>query len=283
MRASPCYQEAREFLASRGITGASVACVLGSGLGSFAEELTDGVVVETRTIPGFPAQTVRGHGGHIVAGAVEGRRVLVLQGRTHYYETGDLAPVLFPVRLLHALGVTTLLLTNAAGGISPHLNPGDLMAITDQINLTLRRFPPRAAPRGFHHSPLYAPSLVACLEQSALTVRANLRRGVYAGVLGPSYETAAEIRMIARLGADAVGMSTVWEAICASGLGMEIAGISCITNRSTGLSDTRLSHEEVTTVGAQVAGSFGCLVREFLRHTAMQRDHRKMGGALSNG
>lgn len=254
----------------------SIAIVLGSGLGDFAEQLEDQVAIRTSTIPFYPRSTVHGHEGKIVFGKLGRVPLLVFQGRVHLYETGQLETILYPVRIAKALGIKTLIMTNAAGGINNKFSSADLMLITDQINLTFQKpledlglGPPerlkpfsRARITDFG---LYDEKLQRVITNVAKKGKIALRRGVYCGVEGPSYETAAEIRMIRTIGGDAVGMSTVNEVSLAARLGIKVAGISCITNLSTGMSASRLSHKEVTEVASKVKRKFSSLIGEVVR------------------
>lgn len=239
--------------------------ILGSGLGALADEAEDAVTVPTADIPGYPASTVAGHAGRLVFGRLEGRDVLFVQGRVHLYEGHPPAALTVPVRLAHALGARRLLVTNAAGGLNPAWPPGTLMFITDHINLAFASplsGPPRPGePRWPDlHAP-YDPAWLDRAERLALEAGIPTKRGVYLWTAGPSYETPAEIRFFQRIGADAVGMSTVPEVIQAAALGMPVLGISAITNLAAGLSDERLDHEDVLEVGRRVRGRFAALVR----------------------
>jgi purine-nucleoside phosphorylase len=241
-----------------------VAVVLGSGLGRLAERIERAVRIPYREIPGFPEPTVPGHGGELVAGTLAGRVVLVQSGRFHLYEGHAAASCALPVRVFGKLGIGTLVLTNAAGGIRRTFAGGALMLIADHVNLTFRnplvgpvlpgeeRFPDMSDP--------YDRGLRGLAREVARSERIALEEGVYAGVLGPSYETPAEIRMLERLGADAVGMSTVTEVIAARARGIRCLGISTVTNLAAGISPTRLSHQEVMRVADRVAGALGVLV-----------------------
>ena len=235
----------------------STGIVLGSGLGAFADQVTDATVIPYDEIPHFPTSSVSGHAGRLVLGTLGNTRVAVMQGRVHYYEGYALKEVTFPVRVLRALGATNLVLTNAAGCVNEGYAPGDMMVITDHLNLTgdnpLRgpnddafgvRFPDM--------SKAYSPDLSAILDAVAAEQGTELRHGVYAGLMGPSYETPAEIRMLRVLGADAVGMSTVAEAIAAVHGGLRVVGLSVITNYAAGMSQDTLSHEEVKETGLMV-------------------------------
>jgi purine-nucleoside phosphorylase len=245
------------------------AIVLGSGLGALAERVAAARRVPYARIPGFHAPAVEGHKGELIAGKLGGKEVLLLAGRFHMYEGHDARTAAFPVRVVHALGVRTLFLSNAAGGVRRTLHPGDLMVITDHINLMFRnpligpvepgetRFPDMSA--------AWTPRLMTLLDDAAREGGLALARGVYAGLLGPSYETPAEVRMLERLGADAVGMSTVPEVIVARALGMEVAGVSCITNHAAGVTAAPLDHKEVVEVGARASAAFCGLVERFVQ------------------
>jgi len=248
-----------------------LALVLGSGLGALMSAVDDAVRVPFGDVPGFPPPTVQGHAGQIVCGVLEGRQVLVFSGRFHLYEGHEPAVAALPVRVMHALGIRSLFVSNAAGGIRRTFQPGDLMLIRDHINLTWRnpligpvepdeaRFPDMSAP--------YDSGLLDALREAARASGVPVVEGVYAALLGPSYETPAEVRMLERLGADAVGMSTVPEVLVARALGMRVAGVSCITNHAAGISAAPLDHADVLAVTARVQERFVALVREFVRRT----------------
>ena len=260
------------FLRERLTRAPAAILVLGSGLGSLADEIQDAVRIPYEEIPGFPRSTVAGHAGALVAGIWEGVEVVAMQGRFHLYEGWDPTAVALPIRALSALGARTLLITNAAGGVRPGMQPGDLMLIADHINLTGRnplmgpvvvgeeRFPDMSDP--------YDARFREVAEEVALDRGIPVDQGVYCAVLGPSYETPAEIRMLARLGADAVGMSTVPEVIVARALGVRVLGISCITNLAAGLGLEPLSHDEVMEVGARVRDRLADLLRGVLPRIA---------------
>jgi purine-nucleoside phosphorylase len=242
-----------------------VAIILGSGLGAFADSLQEARSMPFSDLPGFPQATVQGHKGRFVAGTLAGCPVLALQGRLHGYEGHDAATVSFPARLLGALGARALLVTNAAGGCNPAFAAGDLMRITDHINLTGRNpligpNEDRLGPRFPDLSHAYDPRLAQALEEAAKATNQELRAGVYLQMNGPSYETPAEIRMARILGADAVGMSTVPEVIVAAQMGLPVCGISCITNLAAGIAQHTLSHEEVMDVARAVEGRFLALL-----------------------
>jgi len=242
--------------------------ILGSGLGGLARRIEDARDVAFADVPGFPPATVVGHAGRVIAGRLGGRPVVALAGRFHMYEGHSASLAGFPVRVLHALGARTLFVSNAAGGIRATFTPGDLMIITDHLNLMFRnplvgaleagdtRFPDMSEP--------YDRALAAVLRREATKLGFPLREGVYCGLLGPTYETPSEVRMLASLGADAVGMSTVPEVIVARALGMRVAGVSCITNFASGTTPNPLSHSEVLETTALVASRFESLVERFV-------------------
>jgi len=239
-----------------------VALVLGSGLGSYADRLEDRVVVPYAEIRHMPVSAVEGHAGNLVIGRVAGEvDVVAMQGRVHLYEGHPAADIVFGVRLMNRLGASTLIITNAAGGCGDGLEPGALMIITDHLNLTGQSCltGPNEAALGARFpdmSEAYDPQLGAIADVVAEAQGFALKRGVYAGLLGPAYETPAEVRMAKILGADAVGMSTVLEVIAARHMGMRVLGISCITNLAAGISTTPLSHDEVTETATRVRDRF---------------------------
>ncbi|HEX2271366.1 MAG TPA: purine-nucleoside phosphorylase, partial [Pyrinomonadaceae bacterium] len=219
-----------------------IAIVLGSGLGAFADDFEEAVRIPYEEIPGFPRSTVGGHTGRLVAGKVDGVPLLAMQGRVHYYEGYSLEEVTFPVRTFKLLDIKTLVLTNASGGINVQLTQGGLMVITDHLNLmgdNPLRGPndERFGPRFPDMSAVYSPALQELVVEEAKAIGVEVRRGIYGGLSGPSYETPAEIHLLRTLGADAVGMSTVPEAIVARQMNMEVLGISCITNMAAGIGD----------------------------------------------
>lgn len=244
------------------------AIILGSGLGGLAEKIRNGVRVPFGAIPGFPDATVAGHDGAVIIGTLGDCEVVALSGRFHMYEGHPPGLAGFPVRVLHAFGARELFVSNAAGGIAPSLAAGDLMAISDHLNLMFVNPLTGPAQPGEARFPdmtdAYDPALRAGLHAAAGKLGFTLKEGVYAGLPGPSYETRAEIAMLKKLGADAVGMSTVPEVVVARALGMRVAGVSCITNLAAGISPTPLSHDEVLKTTARVADRFQSLVIEFL-------------------
>ena len=241
-----------------------VALVLGSGLGAFADQLQSAASVPYDDIPGMPGSTVSGHAGRLVAGEVGNKRVVVMQGRAHLYEGHSPEDVVFGVRMMAKLGATNLIVTNAAGGIDPTFVAGDLMAITDQLNLTGQSLTgahdESDGPRFVDMTRAFDPELIRVADEVASSLGFSLRRGVYAGLLGPAYETPAEVRMLRTLGADAVGMSTVLEVLAARQTGLGVLGISCISNLAAGLSPAPLTHDEVKQTAARVESRFIALI-----------------------
>lgn len=254
---------------------ARVGLVLGSGLGAFADDLAGAVVLPYEELPGFARSTVEGHAGRLVCGQVDGVPVIAMQGRFHYYEGYEWADVIFPIRVLGLLGIKALVLTNAAGGLNNALSQGSLMVICDHLNL-MGANPLRGAnderfgPRFPDLSEVYDREFQELAIQEARAMGLELRRGIYAALSGPSYETPAEIRMLRALGADAVGMSTVPEAITARHMGVKVLGISCITNMAAGVLDQAIDHAEVMATGARVRATFAELLRRVLPKLSSQ-------------
>jgi purine-nucleoside phosphorylase len=247
----------------------AVAIVLGSGLGAFGDELEDARSLPFSELPGFPRATVQGHKGRLVAGTLAGVPVLALQGRLHGYEGHDAATVAFPARVFGVLGARALVVTNAAGGTNPAFAPGDLMRITDHINMTGRNpliglNEDALGPRFPDISRAYDARLADALEAAAAAAGVPLRQGVYLQWNGPSYESPAEIRLSRTLGADAVGMSTVPEVIVSAHMGLPVCGISCITNLAAGIAQHQLTHEEVVEVAKLASGRFLALLRALI-------------------
>lgn len=260
---------AAEFIRSRANADVSVGIVLGSGLGAFAEDLGQPVAIPYDEIPGFAHATVEGHAGRLVIGTAEGVPVAAMQGRFHFYEGYGLEDVTFPIRVLKLLGVRTLILTNAAGSLNTELSPGSLMVISDHINLMgvnplIGPNDERFGPRFPDLTSTYDPTLQQVVIEEAKAVDVEMRRGVYAALSGPSYETPAEIHMVRTLGADAVGMSTVPEAIVARHMDMQVIGISCITNLAAGVSNRPVDHSQVIATGERVRVQFTELIRRVI-------------------
>jgi len=263
--------EALQLLKAKAPFIPDLAIVLGSGLGALADspEAKSGLSIPFTDIPGFPAPTVAGHGGKLVFCEFEGRKLVLQAGRFHFYEGHPMPLVVAPMRLYGRLGVKAVLLTNAAGALNATFGVGDLMALTDHINLfgTNPLIGPNVepGPRFPDMTAIYDPGFRAHLHACALKLGQTLREGVYLGLTGPSYETPAEIRAFRVMGADAVGMSTVPEAIVARQEGMRVAGISCLCNMAAGILPQALTHKEVLEAGAAAAGRFEALVRAFVR------------------
>lgn len=243
-----------------------VGVVLGSGLGAFADEFEEAVSIPYQEIPGFGRSTAEGHAGQLVIGKIEQVPLLAMNGRLHYYEGYSLEEVTFPIRAFKLLGLKTIILTNASGGINVQLSPGTLMVITDHMNLMSAnplRGPndERFGPRFPDMSAVYSPELQEIVMEEAREINLDIRRGVYVALAGPSYETPAEIHLMRNFGADAVGMSTVPEAIVARHMDLEVLGISCITNVAAGVSDAPINHEDVMATGLRVSSTFGQLLK----------------------
>lgn len=272
MSNTPMYDqvgEAAEAVRRRSASQPDTAIVLGSGLGDFADTLEDAVSIPYGDLPHWPSSTVVGHAGRMVIGRRGGRPVVALAGRAHFYEGYPLASVVFATRVMARLGVRRIILTNAAGGINTRFTQGALMVIDDHINMLGSnplvgpnderfgvRFPDMSA--------VYSPALRALADESARAAGIPLEHGVYVAVHGPSYETPAEIRFFRTIGADAVGMSTVPEAIAARHLGMDVLGISCITNMAAGVLPQPLVHDEVMETARRVRGAFITLLEGIL-------------------
>lgn len=257
----------------------AIGVILGSGLGSIAEEVSDAVIIPYSDIPHFHRTSVEGHAGRMIIGNFQGVPTVFLQGRFHLYEGYPMDEVVFPTRAICGLGIQTIVLTNAAGGIHTRFRPSDIMLIEDHLNLmgdNPLKGPNLAqlGPRFPDLSEAYSKSCLEVLESTAQELNLSVHRGVYAGLLGPTYETPAEIRMYRALGADAVGMSTVPEAIAANHLGVRVAGISCITNLAAGMSPNKLTHQEVidnSRIGAEK-------IKKLLRAAMTRLVHRPLGG-----
>lgn len=251
----------------------TVGLVLGSGLGAFADGLAERAAVPFAAIPGFPPSTIVGHAGNVVYGRTGGVALLALQGRIHGYEGHDLARVAFPVRVLILCGCTTIIITNAAGGVDASLKPGEIVILADHLNLmggSPLRGPndERIGPRFPDMTRAYDPALRALAAAAGRDVGLTLREGVYAGLPGPQYETPAEVRMLRALGADLAGMSTVPEVIAAAHMGARVLGLSCCTNLAAGVTGEPLSHAEVTETAARVRGQFTALLQRILERLA---------------
>lgn len=254
-------EEAVQYISGLSDIRPEVGLILGSGLGILADSIENAVTVSYSDIPHFPVSTVEGHAGELLLGTVGGRPVLMMKGRFHMYEGYEGRTVTFPIRVMRALGIRTLLVTNAAGGVNTAYSPGDLMLIRDHLNLTGGNplIGPNAKELGVRFpdmSEAYSKRLRATAKEVAASQGLPLQEGVYAGLMGPSYETPAEIRMLRVLGADAVGMSTVSEVIIARHSGIDVLGISCISNMAAGILDQPLSHDEVMETTDRVKQKF---------------------------
>jgi len=262
-------QRAAEQIHSSAGARPTVAIVLGSGLGAFADELTESTSIAYKEIAGFAQATVEGHAGRLVIGKAGEVLIAAMQGRFHFYEGYALEDVTFPIRVLKSLGVRTLILTNAAGSLNTEFTPGTLMVISDHINLMgvnplIGPNDERFGPRFPDLTSTYDPDLQSIVIEEANGLNIDLRRGVYAALTGPSYETPAEIHMVRTLGADAVGMSTVPEAIVARHMDMRVIGISCITNLAAGVSNRPVDHSQVIATGERVREQFTELLRRVI-------------------
>ena len=262
--------DAAQYIKARITAAPSIGLILGSGLGDFADSLENRFVIPFAEIPNFPVPTAPGHVGAMVFGKKQGKEVVVLQGRIHFYEGLSQQQITLPIRVLAAMGIKLLVLTNAAGGVNLSFGPGTLMMISDHINYSganplvgpnLDDFGPRFP----DVSDLYTKALRDAVKDAAKQAGIEVREGVYMMFSGPNYETPAEVRMAKIVGADAVGMSTVPEALVAGHCGMEVIGISCITNIAAGLSDQKLDHSEVLEIASRVHDTFQSLLDVILR------------------
>lgn len=257
-------KEAAQYIKDQGVDTLEVGLILGSGLGELADEIEDRVVIQYTDIPSFPVSTVEGHAGQLVCGTLGGKKVIALQGRFHYYEGYTMEVVTFPIRVMSELGVESMIVTNAAGGVNRDFTPGDLMMITDHINFfgtnpLIGANDEEQGPRFPDLSQAYDLEYQEYIKEAASELNLPLKEGVYFGMTGPTYESPAEIRMINTLGGDSVGMSTVPEVIVARHAGIRVAGISCITNFAAGLGG-ELNHEDVIEVSTKIRSSFKSLV-----------------------
>ncbi len=262
--------EACGYLRERVSVVPELGVILGSGLGAFADLVEEKVVISYQDIPHFPVSTVEGHVGQLVFGKVDARQVVVMQGRFHYYEGYTMREVTFPIRVMQGLGVSGLIVTNAAGGINPDFQPGDLVLIKDHLNLmgdnplrgvNLSDLGPRFPDLSEAYNREWRQQALASAEELGI----NLREGVYAAMSGPSYETPAEIRYLRSSGADMVGMSTVPEVIVANHGGMQVLGISCVTNMAAGILEQKLSHAEVMETAGRIEKQFVQFVQALVK------------------
>ncbi len=267
-------EAAAAFIRARTKVDPRIALILGSGLGALAGEIATDVAIPYGDIPFFPRSTVEGHAGQLVLGQLEGKPVVAMQGRVHFYEGYALADVVFPIRVMRSMGADVLVVSNAAGGINRQWRAGDLMIIADHINFMgtnplVGPNEPTLGPRFPDMSQAYDRELAELAERVALAEGIPIRKGVYVAVHGPSYETPAELRMLARWGADAVGMSTVPEVIAARHLGMRVLGITAITDMATGEQVQAVTHEEVIAVAKQLEPKFIRLVKRVIKEISI--------------
>jgi purine-nucleoside phosphorylase len=259
-----------KYIHSKISTKPTIGIILGSGLGDFGSQVKNAIVIPTADIPNYPISTVQGHSGKLIFGTIENgtrqsAQLLVFQGRVHFYESNSLERVVYPIEVANALGIKTLLITNAAGGINREFMPGDLMLIRDYINLTFENpLVGKALKASERIGGYFDDELLHLAKKTAMELKISVKEGVYCWTKGPTYETAAEIRMMDKLGADAVGMSTVPEVMTAVHYGIKVLGISCITNLATGISNGKLSHDEVTDTANLVKENFTILVKEII-------------------
>ncbi|MFJ7847513.1 purine-nucleoside phosphorylase [Peribacillus sp. NPDC097224] len=263
-------ETAAEFIKNKVDGTPDIGLILGSGLGVLADEIENPIIIPYHEIPEFPVSTVEGHAGQLVIGNLSGKQVVAMQGRFHFYEGYSMEKVTFPVRVMKLLGVETLIVTNAAGSVNESYAPGDLMIITDHINLMgtnplIGANEDRFGPRFPDMSEAYNKELRAKAKTIASTLGLDVKEGVYIGNSGPTYETPAEVRMARVLGGDAVGMSTVPEVIIARHCGMKVLGISCLTNMASGILDQPLSHVEVIETTEKVKSSFLEFVKSIVK------------------
>ncbi len=262
-------EKAASYLQSKFASTPKIGLILGSGLGVLADEIEHAVKVPYSEIPEFPVSTVEGHAGQLVFGTLHGVSVAAMQGRFHYYEGYDMHKVTFPVRVMKELGVETVIVTNAAGGVNMAFEPGDLMLISDHINFIGNNplIGPNDTKLGVRFpdmSEAYCKKLRRMAKDVAERLNIKVQEGVYVAMSGPTYETPAEIRMLRTLGGDAVGMSTVPEVIVARHAGLQVLGISCISNMAAGILDQPLHHEEVIETTERVKANFLSLVKEIV-------------------
>ncbi|MBY6035621.1 purine-nucleoside phosphorylase [Fictibacillus nanhaiensis] len=263
-------QTSAEFIQSKIEKTPKIGLILGSGLGILAEEIENPIVIPYADIPEFPVSTVEGHAGQLVIGELAGKQVVAMQGRFHYYEGYSMEKVTFPVRVMKLIGVETIVVTNAAGGVNKEFEAGDLMLITDHINNMGDNPLIGANDTSFgvrfpDMSEAYTSSLQEIARKVSNELGISLKEGVYVGNTGPSYETPAEVRMLRTLGADAVGMSTVPEVIIARHAGLKVIGISCISNMAAGILDQPLTHDEVMETTEKVKANFLSLVKGIVK------------------
>ncbi|MCQ6266100.1 purine-nucleoside phosphorylase [Fictibacillus sp. WQ 8-8] len=251
-----------------------IGLILGSGLGELADEIENAVQIDYSDIPHFPVSTVEGHAGKLVIGTLNGKTVLAMQGRFHFYEGYSMQDVTFPVRVMKGLGVKLLIVTNACGGMNPEFSAGDLMIIDDHLNMTganplIGPNDAELGPRFPDMSTAYTPELVQFTKDTAANLGIKVQHGVYAGITGPTYMTKAELRMLRTVGGDAIGMSTVPEVIVASHMSLKVIGISCITDMAIADELEPLTHEQVVAVANRTKPKFINLVKELVKNVTL--------------
>lgn len=263
-------QEASDFIKSKTRISPQVGFILGSGLGELADDIENAVLIDYSSIPHFPASTVKGHAGKLVLGKLEGKSIVALKGRLHFYEGYSMQEITFPVRVMKAIGINSLIVTNACGGINQNFNPGDLMIIEDHINLMgsnplIGKNIPELGQRFPDMSGCYDPDYVKLAQEVANKAGIDIKKGVYVAVSGPNYETMAELNFLRIIGADAVGMSTVPEVIVAAHASLKTLGISCVTDVIFKKHDHSVSHDEVIEVARRVKPTFIKLIKEIIK------------------
>ena len=264
------FQETVDFIKSKVTDIPKIAIILGSGLGSLSDEIENKVTISYKDIPNFPVSTVEGHKGELIFGTISDVPIIAMNGRFHYYEGYDLKETTYPIRIFKLLGVRTLILTNAAGGINETFKKGDLMIINDQLSFFCESVLRGAnmdefGDRFIDMSTTYDKDYIKILKDIMINICGDYHEGVYAYMKGPTYETPAEIRALRSLGADAVGMSTVPEAVVAHHSGIKCAGITCITNMAAGVTNEILSHEEVKETAIKAEANFKKVIKEFVK------------------
>ncbi|MDO5707768.1 MAG: purine-nucleoside phosphorylase [Andreesenia angusta] len=262
-------EKAKLFIEEQIKSNAKLAIILGSGLGDFAKNLEDREEIDYASIPGFPVSTVEGHEGKLIFSEIDGVEILIMSGRFHFYEGYDIKDVVFPIRVIKALGIESLIITNAAGGVNQSYNPGDFMIIKDHINFGFNNplIGPNDESLGVRFPDMtytYDREYIDIAKSSAENLNIDIREGVYFYNLGPTYETPAEVKMISTLGGDSVGMSTVPEVIVARHSGIRVLGISCITNMAAGILEQPLNHQEVVETGERVKESFELFIKDII-------------------
>lgn len=262
-------KESADFVKNNISITPEIGVILGSGLGDLAEEIENKEIIKYSDIPNMPASTIKGHKGQFVVGTLKGKKVIMMQGRVHYYEGNKMSDVVLPVYIMKELGVKNMIVTNAAGGVNENYTPGDLMIIKDHIdfafsNPLIGSNDEEIGPRFPDMSEAYNKNLIFLAEKEAEKLGFSLQKGVYTMMTGPSYETPSEIKMLRMLGADAVGMSTVPEVIAANHCGIKVLGISCITNMAAGILQQPLNHQEVIETSNKVRSKFISLLKSIL-------------------